>query len=62
MAVKQWGPVRLSTEKGEGKKGVLELSEVLFMPGMRVNIFSLERIREKEACIYKFEGATQPGK
>ena len=61
VAVKQWGTVQLSTEKGEGKKGVLELSEVLFMPGMRVNIFSLRRIREKGACSYKFEGAPQPG-
>ena len=46
VSITKWGVVRLSTEKGEGKKGVLELHEVLFLPGMRVNIFSLQRIRD----------------
>ena len=32
------------------------------MPGMRVNIFSLRRMREKGACSYAFEGEPQPGK
>ena len=42
VAVTQWRVVRLST--GNGKWGMLKLHEVLHMPGMRVNIFSLQRI------------------
>ena len=45
VAVAQWGVVRLSTDEANAGKGELELHEVLFMPGMRVNIFSLQRIR-----------------
>ena len=61
VAIDRWGVVRLSTDKADGKKGKLELHEVLYMPGMRVNIFSLQKIREK-ACSYSFEGEPQPGK
>ena len=49
VAIDRWGVVRLSTDKADGKKGKLELHEVLYMPSMRVNIFSLQKIREK-AC------------
>ena len=52
----RWGIVRLSTDKGNGVKGVLELHEVLFLPGMKVNIFSLQRIRDKGACSFAFKG------
>ena len=62
VVVSQWGVVRLSTDRANGEKGVLELREVLFMPGMRVNIFSLQRIRNKGACSFTFEGEPQPGK
>ena len=41
VPVKYWGKVRLSTDRGNGKRGELELREVLYMPGMSVNIFSL---------------------
>ena len=40
--------MRLSIDKGKGEKGILELHEVLFLPRMRVNIFSLQRIRDAE--------------
>ena len=43
VAITKWGVVRLSTDKVKGEKGVLELHEVLFLPGMRVNIFSLQK-------------------
>ena len=56
------GVVRLSTDKGNGVKGVLELHEVLFLPGMKVNIFSLQRIRDKWACSFAFKGEPQHGK
>ena len=62
VAVSQWGVVRLSTERANGKWGILELREVLYMPGMRVNIFSLQRIRSKGSCSYAFAGNPQPGK
>ena len=62
VVITKWGVVRLTTDKGNGVKGVLELHEVLFLPGMRVNIFSLQRIRDKGACSYTFEGEPQPGK
>ena len=62
VAVGQWGVVRLSTDSGNGKRGLLELHEVLYMPGMRVNIFSLQRIRNKGSCSYSFVGKPQPGK
>ena len=41
---------------------MLGLHEVLYMPGMRVNIFSLQRIRNKGSCSYAFAGNPQPGK
>ena len=56
------GVVRLSTDKGRGVKCVLELHEVLFLRGMKVNIFSLQRIRDKGAYSYTFEGEPHPGK
>ena len=62
VVITKWGVVRLSTDKGDGVKGVLELHEVLFLPGMKVNIFSLQRIRNKGACSFAFEGDPQPGK
>ena len=62
VAVLQWGVVRLSTQKADGMKGEIELHEVLYMPGMRVNIFSLQRIRRKGACSYTFGGEPQPGR
>ena len=62
VAVLKWGVVRLATQKANDKKGEIELHEVLYMPGMRVNIFSLQRIRRKGACSYTFEGEPQPGK
>ena len=62
VQVTHWGVVRLSTDKADGQKGELELHEVLFMPGLRVNIFSLRRIRTRGACSYTFGGRPQPGK
>ena len=62
VAVLQWGVVRLSTQKADGVKGEIEFHEVLYMPGMRVNIFSLQRIRRKGACSYTFAGVPQPGR
>ena len=62
VAITRWGVVRLSTDKGNGVKGVLELHEVLFLPEMNVNIFSLQRIRDKGECSYAFKGKPQPGK
>ena len=50
VAVSQWGVVRLSTDRGNGKWG------------MRVNIFSLQRIRSKGSCSYAFARNPQPGK
>ena len=41
---------------------MLELHRVLYMPGMRVNVFSLQRIRNKGSCSYAFAGNPQPGK
>ena len=60
--ISKWGVVRLSTDKGKGVKSVLELHEVLFLPGMRVKIFSLQRIRDKGECNYTFEGKPHPRK
>lgn len=50
VLVNQWWVVRLSTEKGNGVKGELEEHEVLYMQWMRINIFSLQRIRRRGAC------------
>ena len=47
VVVSQWGVVRLSTDRANEEKGELGLHEVLFMPGMRVNIFPLQRIKNK---------------
>ena len=52
--------MRLITNGEGGKKRELELREVLFMPGMKVNIFSLQRIRRKGACSYSFQGVPDP--
>ena len=54
VSVTQWGVVRLVTNGEGGKKRELELRKVLFMLGMKVNIFSLQRIRRKGACSYSF--------
>ena len=62
VLVKYWGEVRLSTDRGNGKRGELELREVLYMLGMSVNIFSLQRIRKKGACSFTFKGFPQPRK
>ena len=56
VAVTQWGVLRLSTERGNGRWGMLELHKVLYMPKMRVNIFSLQRIRNKGSFSYAFAG------
>ena len=58
VVVTQWGTVRPDGVNGVKKK--LELQEVLFMPGMKVNIFSLQRIRSLGACSYSFLGEPQP--
>ena len=58
-AVTQWGTVRLLTDGVNGKMK-LELQVVLFMSGMKVNIFSLQRIRSKGACSFTFHGEPQP--
>ena len=42
IPVEQWGTVRLSTDLGEGKWGELVLGDVLYMPGMKVKILSLQ--------------------
>ena len=60
VAVTQWGVVRLCTNGVDGEKKELELHEVLFMPGMKVNIFSLQRIRCKGACSFTFHGVPHP--
>ena len=57
----QWGTVRLSTEHGEGMTGDLVLGDVLYMPGMQVNILSLQRMRDS-SCEYTFSGKPQPRK
>ena len=62
VAVTQWGTVRLQTDGINGSKKKLELQEVLFMSGMRVNIFSLQRIRSLGACSYSFLGEPQPNR
>ena len=49
VPLKLWGLVRLSIEKENRVTGELELHEVMYMPGMRTNIFSLHRIRKKGA-------------
>ena len=54
VEVSQWGVVRLGTDGVDGEKRELELREVLYMPGMQVNIFSQQRIRSKAACGYNF--------
>lgn len=59
VEVTQWGTVRLQTDGVNGTK-ILELREVLFMPGMKVNIFSLQRIRSLGSCSYSFLGEPQP--
>ena len=56
VSITKWGVVRLYTDKGKGVRGALELHEVLYLPGMRVNIFSLQRIRDKGECRFAFEG------
>ena len=61
VEVSQWGVVRLCTDGVDGEKRELEMREVLYMPGMRVNIFSLQQIRSKAACGYSFQGAPHPG-
>ena len=62
VPVLKWGTVRLQTDGVDGSKKKLELREVLFMPGMKVNIFSLQRLRSKGACSYTFHGESQPGR
>ena len=57
VAVTEWGTIRLRTDGEDGSKKVLQLREVLFMPGMKVNIFSLQRIRSRGSCSYTFQGA-----
>ena len=42
VLVKYWEEVRLSTDKGNGKRGELELREVLYMSGMSVNTSSFQ--------------------
>ena len=56
IVVDRWGVVRLSVDKANGEEGELELHEVLYMPRMRVNIFSLQRIGKNGACQYLFKG------
>ena len=59
--VTEWGVVRLCTDGGGGVMKELELRQVLYMPGMKVNIFSLQRIRSKGACSYTFHGVPGSG-
>ena len=54
VAVTKWGTVKLWIDGICGTKKKLVLQEVLFMPGMKVNIFSLQRIRSKGACNFAF--------
>ena len=56
VAVTQWGTVRLWTKGVGGVEKQLELKDVLYMPGMKVNIFSLHRIWSRGACSYSFHG------
>ena len=60
VAVTRWGTIRLMTDGIDGCKKKLELQEVLFMSGMKVNIFSLQRITSKGACCFSFHGEPQP--
>ena len=39
---------------------MLEFHEVLFMPGMKVNIFSLQRIKSNGTCSFSFHGVPRP--
>ena len=60
VAVTEWGTVRLRTDKANGSKKKLELQEVMFMSGMKVNIFTLQRIRSLGACSFSFLGEPRP--
>ena len=60
VALAQWGTVRLLTDGIDGFKKKLELQEVLFMSGLKVNIFSLQRIRSKGAYSFSFHGEPKP--
>ena len=60
VQVTQWGVVLLCTDGADGEKLELQLRQVLYVPGMKVNIFSLQRIRCKGACSYTFKGAPSP--
>lgn len=62
VVVREWGTVKLSTDGEGGVKGDLELREVMFVPGMRVNIFSLHRIRNLGSCSCTFSRKPEPGK
>lgn len=60
VEVTQWGMARMYTDGVDRVKKVLELKEVLFMPGIKANIFSLQRIRCKGACSITFKGIPNP--
>ena len=60
VVVTQRGTVRLWTKGTGGVEKQLELKDVLYMPGMKVNIFSLQRIRSRGACSYSFHGVPRP--
>ena len=60
VQVTQWGVVLLCTDGADGENLELQLRQVLYIPGMRVNIFSLQRIRCKGACSYTFKGVPSP--
>ena len=60
VAVTKSGTVKLWTDGICGTRKKLVLQEVLFMPGMKVNIFSLQRIRLKGACSFAFHGVPRP--
>ena len=50
----------LCTDGADGEKLELQLRQVVYMPSMKVNIFSLQRIRFKGACSYTFQGVPRP--
>ena len=43
VKVKQWGSVLLEVDGDSGKR-VIKMSQTLIVPGIRVNLFSLQRV------------------
>ena len=44
--MKQWGTILIEVDGDSGKR-VIKLSQTLIVPGIRVNLFSLQRVFDK---------------